>query len=867
MVLDLRSDRLAVVARLKAAQITQQLSTILGEVILISSRTFLQSILSSYYSAGLAHLDQTSIQDFKLDLESADNAVSGVLYANDLTKIANSNSNGTFFLPSNSSLPSDLFPLDAGSAFDVGYLNDTDGYMKGPFPVGDQFYISFTRSLTKNTPDFETFNRTFVDNVIGYLTIVSLANNLLNITKTLNLEDGSRMALIQLAGNYTRPQARLAKSLNYTFVFPSNVCTSCYGNSYTLQKNRPGYLALVNATWGTVLDVDLSGYGKAAIGYAPVYSISQVWAVLVFQAHSVMYGPIRTLRDILLASVFAIGFGVCLATFFLSGWVVKPITRLQAATEQSMNPNHKRKESGLFGFLRYFTKQSTLDTNPASQIINKGAEFRIPEKVITRKYIKDELTELTETFNNMTSELRKQYMVLEERVVQRTKEIKAAKVLAETANEAKSLFIANITHELRTPLNGILGMVAVSMEESNPETIRDALKVIFKSGELLLRLLTDLLSFSKSQVDNMQLEPKAFAISEITTQLHAIFDEQSRTGRINFSIIVATPYLSKLELMGDINRILQVVMNLVSNSLKFTPPSGSVTVTISASPSDEHYTDHFEGDHTVLPVGVKSIFLCIVVDDTGPGIASHLQSRVFEPFVQGDLALSEKRGGVGLGLSICRQFASLMNGTVSLESALGHGSKFTFRVPLDIVSMQELTTRLSSEKSAPEDLETSFTESMRESVEEKSLVHFPKQRDLPSFEDLSVLIAEDNKVNQEVMVRMLKLEGLSNIKVARDGLQAVNAVRSSLETGSPFDIIFMDIQMPNLDGKQATAIIRNELVYRGTIIAVSAYSDDANIEDCLKVGMNHFLPKPLRRPQLHSLLCGLGSAASPPASP
>lgn len=122
------------------------------------------------------------------------------------------------------------------------------------------------------------------------------------------------------------------------------------------------------------------------------------------------------------------------------------------------------------------------------------------------------------------------------------------------------------------------------------------------------------------------------------------------------------------------------------------------------------------------------------------------------------------------------------------------------------------------------------------------------------FENISVLIAEDNKVNQEVLLRMLKLEGISNMIVAKDGFEAVNAVKAQMQDKKSFDIIFMDIQMPNLDGKQATEIIRNELHYQGTIIAVSAFTDHSNIEDCLAVGMNHFLAKPLRRPQLHSLL-------------
>jgi osomolarity two-component system sensor histidine kinase SLN1 len=580
--------------------------------------------------------------------------------------------------------------------------------------------------------------------------------------------------------------------------------------------------------------------------------------------------------------VFSIGFGVCVATFLLSGWVVKPITRLQAATEQySSNISKSEEYCKFWKFFKFFKRPDSDDPNNFSEkqvpyTSSTGSEFRIPEQVVTREYIKDELTELTETFNEMTSELRKQYAVLEERVVQRTKEIKAAKVHAETANEAKSLFIANITHELRTPLNGILGMAAVSMEEKDPQNTREALKIIFKSGELLLRLLTDLLGFSKRQVNNMKLKPKGFLIAEVTAQLNAIFYEQSRSNKINFSIQVHNQSLFRLELLGDINRILQVVMNLVSNSFKFTPSDGEIAVDISASlfdGSDLTSFDEFLQNSSIsssdfsLPVRFNLIHLTISVRDNGPGIAPHLQSKIFEPFVQGDLDLSEKRGGVGLGLSICVQLARLMNGQISLDSELGRGSTFSFSMPLNVIRVldsKEIGSMPVHPAISPSGCSKIFPVISDHSPDDNNdhaqkLSNSDVQNSNPRgvsrpFNNISVLIAEDNKVNQEVLLKMLKLEGIRNMKVAKDGVEAVNAVKTQMQDKKSFDIIFMDIQMPNLDGKQATEIIRNELYYQGTIIAVSAFTDHSNIEDCLAVGMNHFLAKPLRRPQLHSLL-------------
>jgi osomolarity two-component system sensor histidine kinase SLN1 len=819
------------------------------------------------------NVDASSVTDFQLVVESADNSVGGKIYSNGFEQILYYQNNQTSF--SNISFPSDLFPLDNQDHENSTELEEINqnangrGYMRGPFQVNNLYFLSFTQPIVKNSPDFENTNLTFNSNIVGYLTIVSQASSLLSVTKTLNLEDGSRMALISVVGGHSRGEGLKGTPLNYTFVFPSNVCSVCYGLNFGLKRDSPSFLALINATWGSVLSYDLTGYGKTAVGYAPVSSISQIWGVLIFQAHSVMYAPIRTLRDILLASVFAIGVGVCIATFFLSGWVVKPIIRLRAATEQSTNSNKPLKEQSLWRFYRWIFNSHCKDSQLAfSQPSSTGSEFRIPEKVVTRKYIKDELTELTETFNEMTSELRKQYTVLEERVVQRTKEIKTAKVLAETANEAKSLFIANITHELRTPLNGILGMAAVSMDETNPDSIREALKVIFKSGELLLRLLTDLLSFSKSQVDNMKLEPKGFKLSEVTSQLHAIFDEQSKLNHTFFTIKMDSPFLDRLELLGDLNRILQVIMNLVSNSLKFTQNNGHVNVTISGTvhklkdgTSVDSLANYFDIDP--LLHNLESVILTVVVEDDGPGIAPHLQSRVFEPFVQGDLALSEKRGGVGLGLSICRQLTQMMNGELSLKSELGVGTEFFFVVPLKVISILELPSVpvqpvgiISQPKSfAVVENESSIPE--ERSIIYKAPATTNSKSDKFSFSKLSVLIAEDNRVNQEVLVRMLKLEGLQNVTVAKNGSEAVEAVKVRVGTGSSFDIIFMDIQMPILDGIQATEVIRKELAFTGTIIAVSAFTDTSNIDECLAVGMDHFLAKPLRRPQLHSLLIDL----------
>lgn len=359
------------------------------------------------------------------------------------------------------------------------------------------------------------------------------------------------------------------------------------------------------------------------------------------------------------------------------------------------------------------------------------------------------------------------------------------------------MFIANISHELKTPLNGIMGMCAVCMEEDDIVRIKQSLKTLYKSGlslpwrkklgskprpnvslltnisgDLLLHLLDDLLSFSKNQIGHqVSLEEREFRLADIRSQILSIFDKQVKEGRITLSAdfvgndpdgqpndpdrqdpekrlpAVGPQGLGRLKdmcLWGDQHRILQVLINLVSNSLKFTPAGGRVMVRIrcvgevessdesrassmsrnssrpgrgrgrlgsgsqnstssrggsssivqsqvqkgtalSINPADPRPGSHLaalDSAAATPPPNAKTYLFEFEVEDTGPGIADHMQQRVFEPFVQGDLGLSKKYGGTGLGLSICSQLATLMGGSVSLRSTVGVGTTFTVQLPL-----------------------------------------------------------------------------------------------------------------------------------------------------------------------------------------
>jgi osomolarity two-component system sensor histidine kinase SLN1 len=371
--------------------------------------------------------------------------------------------------------------------------------------------------------------------------------------------------------------------------------------------------------------------------------------------------------------------------------------------------------------------------------------------------VTDELTELTKTFNEMSDELTIQYNRLEERVAERTRELAKAKTAAEKANESKTLFIANISHELKTPLNGILGMCAVCMGEDDLCRIKKSLQVVYQSGDHLLHLLNDLLTFSKNQIDQaLQIDEKEFKISDIRSQLAIIFQNQVHEKQIDFSVNFASGDITEpkdimcrekslelanstsssvqpgrpanMVLWGDQHRILQVLINLVSNSLKFTPKHGKVQVRIrlldkvsslgnhmalkgrtwrdpqslsqatsnvdsSLDDMPSEAEDHVEAQKVTQP-NLRQVTFQFEVQDNGPGIPAHLHRRIFDPFVQGDLGLNRKYGGTGLGLSICAQLSRKMGGHILLDSEEGKGSCFTLRIPLGFV--KELTPSINT---------------------------------------------------------------------------------------------------------------------------------------------------------------------------
>ncbi|AOW03193.1 YALI0C21340p [Yarrowia lipolytica CLIB122] len=984
-VLDLRRNRLTVIAQLKSSQISYYLKSLQTGTVSLGSREFLQTLLMDSYNGASINIT-AQVDPFVTALESSD-GLGGVVYDYEFNQIAAVLLDDPV-TQNVTEWPMSMLPVTL-SPFQKQILRTNSWMLQGPEIINSRndFVFTMTTAVGKNGFEFPQVN----GSIVGYITVLVKANGLMSI---LNMNDAvteaskSDLSLISLTDDTSEAiykqfslkndtfmdsigregiRSPLIDDMKYTYALPTNSCMTCYTYEFPLNANEGAYEAYLgyyfndNVPYGSILNVQYART-NVAVGYAKVTTNSANtyprWAVIAAQSHSDVYKPLYTLRNILLISVFSLGAGVCLVTLVLASWAVGPILRLQAATDRSTGRAHKlawwrnlswKKNGGKGGKggkggddgKKPATKTSinTLDTVHSEKgarsdgvpestssedtridsqtkgattafhrrhesqelrkiVSNPNMEFKVPAKVENRKrFVIDELSELTDTFNIMAEELRKQYDTLDQQVKQRTKEIESAKELAETANEAKTLFIANITHELQTPLNAILGLTAVCMGEKDVVKVKRNLKVIYQSGELLLHLLTDLLTFSKNQLGKLTLYEVDFTVSEVVMQLESIFQQPCQDLNISFSIASSD---HALVLHGDMNRMLQVAINLISSSLKSLTGGDSVEVVVkvdieklTSGLANKHHSlvtssTRGRGNSLTLattqnsPCGsftsttnresVSSIsgtgFLSLVVNTT------HTEHDLNEGK---DISNAIQNSGTELGLSICRQLAELMDGEVHLENP------FWFRLPVKIgdrsnSGIEEVIQPKAKKKNnvssglviqAPA-ANTCVESATSPPVPATPTVAHPTPSPVPIHPPLrpslskvtaatcKVLIVEDNHVNKEVMTRMLNLEGIRDVSVAVDGLKAVEAVEAILAQGQMFDVIFMDVQMPVMDGREATRIIRTKLGYTNPIIAVSAYADQSNINDCLATGMETFLAKPLKRPQLREVLINLG---------
>ena len=695
-IMGMRSSTLALVASLKAAQISANLLLFQSQVASISTRILIQSALGRFtngndtvenWSRTISDLTGAMSGDGQSALllqsvlfpafdDGTDNVngLVNVTGAGILIKLPATYPNGSDVYLGDPGLgyPTALYPNLTYSQFEgTSSINHSTTYYEGkalthhtvlligPYPINDSFSMfSVTMPvIANNTTD-----------LIGWLSVVIDARMLFNIVDSPEgLDTTGQILLIGPSGatnkfsesvDIRNTTENVAAEQQVTFVLPPQ-SNSTLGNrhseragsvaNFTMPFLMGAYPAAVDA-WtadnrainnaGSMISTHNEQNKRVSVGYSQVANPLVNWILIFEQDHGEVIAPITHLRNVVLACVFGTAGVLCICVAPIAWFSVTPIRDLRAATKKTVQPyqvsepsdgyssqgspdeeyvegspgdeesltvaEEARKE-GFFGAISKMKagtkrkrKGEKLDTTNSV----RRRTFRIPGKVPERKHlVYDELTDLTSKFNEMSEELSMQYERLEERVKERTAELEQSKKAAEVANESKTLFIANISHELKTPLNGILGLCAVILSEEDMSKVRSTVKTIYQSGDLLLNLLTDLLTFSKNQIgQQLQIDESEFRLSDLGTQLMPIFEKQAQTSKVNLQFVYqgtndafgniseiegertygpsGTGRVKDMTVWGDKNRILQVLMNFTSNALKFTPNGGSVNIKI-----------------------------------------------------------------------------------------------------------------------------------------------------------------------------------------------------------------------------------------------------------------------------------------------
>ncbi|PHH89256.1 hypothetical protein CDD83_6391 [Cordyceps sp. RAO-2017] len=430
--------------------------------------------------------------------------------------------------------------------------------------------------------------------------------------------------------------------------------------------------------------------------------------------------------------------------------------------------------------------------------------------------------------------------------------------LAEEAAKAKSIFLANVSHELRTPLNGVIGNSELLRDSQlNKEQLEmaDSIRV---SADLLLTVINDILDFSKMEADKMKLYIIAFNPEEMVREVvRAVsYSNREKTSKKNVRI-VQDINLPPMLIYGDPIRLHQVLGNLIGNSLKFTE-DGSITIGARLdSETDEKAT------------------LTFWVRDTGIGIPPQQLAKLFQPFSQADASTARKYGGSGLGLSICKSLIEIMmKGKIQLESEETVGTTAWFTVAFDKAKPDVAAGDAQSKSSPPIDRYSATTSVSERAASPNPFLDLTQMRK----EDVRICVAEDNPINQKIAIQYVQRLGYPSVSAYENGLKAVEGLRQRAREGKPYHIVLMDVQMPVLDGYEATKLLRKdsiEAVRKVLVIAMTASAIQGDREKCLAAGMNDYLAKPVRSEVLKKKLdayvsnvrCNLPESACAPPSP
>jgi signal transduction histidine kinase/CheY-like chemotaxis protein len=394
--------------------------------------------------------------------------------------------------------------------------------------------------------------------------------------------------------------------------------------------------------------------------------------------------------------------------------------------------------------------------------------------------------------------------------------IEAAKNKADEESRHKSNFLSNMSHEIRTPLNAIIGMTAIGKKAESAQRKDYTLKRIADASTHLLSVINDVLDMSKIEADRLELSPVEFDLRRMLNKIVSVMNFRIEEKKQKLAVIVDEK-IPRL-LVGDDHRLTQVIMNLISNAVKFTPEMGEMSL-------EAYLAGEIDG---VCEIRIE-------VADTGIGISPEQQAKLFQAFMQAESGISREFGGTGLGLAISKKIVELMDGAIWVESNLGHGARFIFTVKI----------RRGGQSALPLS-ETAHGEKERGDQDAKADTD-------GKFKGKRMLLADDIEINREIMLSLLDDTGLE-IDCAENGKEALDIISGA---SGKYDIVFMDVQMPQMDGLEATRQIRSlegQYFKELPVIAMTARVFKEDIETCLAAGMNSHIGKPINIDDIMSIL-------------
>ncbi|MEA1647467.1 ATP-binding protein [Nitrospirillum sp. BR 11164] len=579
------------------------------------------------------------------------------------------------------------------------------------------------------------------------------------------------------------------------------------------------------------------------------------WWIVARQSAAMALAPVHELRRLVAYAGGAITLLALLLGWFAAGQLAAPIVRLTRAAERlRLRPIP---ETG--------DKEDQLTTLPA---------VAGDREIVS---LADSLRTAFATVRAQAGELAQANATLEKRVEDRTAALAAAnlrlmddqirlegqaaslaalaeerdraRAVAQAANQAKSNFLAAMSHEVRTPLNGILGIAQLLLAGPLPPEVRSQVRTLQQSGQSLLTIVNDILDVSKIEAGKLELEELAFNLADLVDGVRRLMLAGAQHKGLSLTAALDPALGSAYR--GDPVRLRQILLNLVSNALRFTD-SGGVIIAVAPAAAEGKASEGAERGAGML---------CFSVTDTGVGLSAAQAGRLFERYVQADETISRRYGGTGLGLAICRDLVDLMGGHIGVDSREGVGSRFWFTVPLAPASEEE-AARLALDAAAAPDVAP----------------------DTPTFGDDTaaaagrgagrILLVEDNAVNQQVALLLLRRAGYS-VRLAHNGQEALDILAEDGGAEGPIDLVLMDMQMPVMNGLEATRRLRAAEAGTGRrlpVIALTAHSLSDRADDHLAAGMDDHVVKPFDHGQLLDRVAfwlGRGSepAANPPTPP